>query len=102
MECLGESFKLLEVLLDVKFTYFKAIIRATIHCGFKVWEYTECEIIEGVLRLFIKTIFRLIKITIRTLYLKTGLENEFAYTLGIQIRYLIRVINMPPNPLSHL
>jgi hypothetical protein len=91
-----------KVPIKTKFFIFNSIIRALGCYACQVWGYREHDTLEGVLRIFIKRIFALPENTPNyVLYLETGVDKLFIFTLGMHVKYLLKVLALPANRLPY-
>lgn len=89
--------------LSAKFTCFNSIVKAILCYSSQVWGYKESDELEGVFRLFIKRIFKLPNNTPNyVLFLETGFEKVYLYTLRIHLNFLLRVVALPKNRLPNI
>lgn len=92
-----------KVPLSSKIVCFESVVRAVICYGAQVWGYIESDIVESVQKMFIK---KLLKLPCNTpnylLYLETGFEKLFFYTLNTQINYILKVLSLPHNRLPSI
>lgn len=90
------------VALSRKFMCYFSVVRATLCYGCQVWGLWESDYINGVLRFFIKRIFQLAYNTPNyALYLETGLEKEYVFTLNMHLGYIMHALTLPPNRLPN-
>jgi len=96
---------LLNVKVDVasKIKVFNAACRAILFYGAQIWGFSEYEVVEKLLRFFIKKIFFLPSNTPNYLLnLDTGLNALYISTLSMHFSFLRKVFSMPDTRLPKI
>lgn len=93
--------------LSIKWEVFRAVSRSVVSYGAQVWGYMQSEEVEGFLRFFVKKLFCLPRNTPNyILYMETGVDLMWLYTLKVHLNYINKVFllteNRFPRILAHL
>lgn len=92
-----------KITLSAKFECFNMVVRSIMCYGAQVWGFKEYDVVENLLKFFVKRILSLPQNTPDyMIYLETGQEKLFLFNFKLHINYLGKVFQMSQNRLPNV
>ena len=92
-----------KISISNKLKIFHAAAKSIMFYGAPIWGYLKFDVVEKLLRYFLKKILLLPQNTPNyMLYLETGIHSLYLDTLDLHLNYIKRVLNLPINRLPRL
>lgn len=86
-----------------KFLVFNSVSRSIACYAAQIWGYQRYELLEQLLRFFIKKLYSLPNITPNyMLYVETGADLLLLFTLRLHFNYCLKVLNLPQSGLPRI